>query len=138
MRRRIILYVLPIVTISHHSLRRIKIYCCKDGLRSLMKGLSYPVYSVGAINSLLFGVYVKCLQTMERSGEGARLTPSYSSILVAGAVSGAAQLILAVPVDLVKVRLQASRGDHGRDFTRCFSTHSRQAESFPMSTGHLL
>ena len=72
-----------------------------------MKGLSYPVYSVGAINSLLFGVYVKALETMGR-GEAGR--PSYSAILVAGAVSGAAQLSLAVPVDLVKVRLQASRG----------------------------
>ena len=71
-----------------------------------MKGLSYPVYSVGAINSLLFGVYVKTLETLDSTSR-----PSYSAILVAGAVSGAAQLSLAVPVDLVKVRLQASKGD---------------------------
>ena len=95
-----------------------------------MKGLSYPVYSVGAINSLLFGVYVKSLESLGSS--------SYGSILVAGALSGAAQLSLAVPVDLVKVRLQASRGDHGRILTRYLSTHSRQAESFPMSQGHIL
>ena len=75
-----------------------------------MKGLSYPVYSVGAINSLLFGVYVKTLETLE--GDTSR--PSYSAILVAGAVSRAAQLSLAVPVDLVKVRLQSSRGDQAR------------------------
>ena len=94
-----------------------------------MKGLSYPVYSVGAINSLLFGVYVKSLESLGSS--------SYGSILVAGALSGAAQLSLAVPVDLVKVRLQASGGEH----LLCppfLSTYSRQAESFPVSPGHLL
>ena len=73
-----------------------------------MRGLSYPVYSVGAINSLLFGVYVKTLETLESSSS----RPSYSAILLAGAVSGAAQLSLAVPVDLIKVRLQSSKGDH--------------------------
>ena len=99
-----------------------------------MKGLSYPVYSVGAINSLLFGVYVKTLEMLDSSSR-----PSYPAILVAGAVSGAAQLSLAVPVDLVKVRLQASKGDTGSLLsTRYVSTHSRQAESFPVSTGHLL
>ena len=100
-----------------------------------MKGLSYPVYSVGAINSLLFGVYVKSLETIGR-GEGGR--PSYSAIGLAGAVSGAAQLSLAVPVDLVKVRLQASRGDTARILARYLFTHPRQAESFPVSSGHLL
>ena len=94
-----------------------------------MKGLSYPVYSVGAINSLLFGVYVKSLESLGSS--------SYGSILVAGALSGAAQLSLAVPVDLVKVRLQASGGEE-RLSHLFLSSPSRQAESFPLSPGHLL
>ena len=99
-----------------------------------MKGLSYPVYSVGAINSLLFGVYVKTLEALDSTSR-----PSYGAILVAGAVSGAAQLSLAVPVDLVKVRLQSSKGDQGSHLSKIsLSTYSRQAESFPVSPGHLL
>ena len=34
----------------------------QDGLRSLLRGLSYPLYSVGAINSLFFGVYTRALE----------------------------------------------------------------------------
>ena len=72
-----------------------------------MKGLSYPIYSVGAINSLLFGVYMKSLAVISSPDS----PPTYSDILMAGAMSGAAQLSLAVPVDLIKVRLQAMKGD---------------------------
>ena len=36
----------------------------QDGLRSLLRGLSYPLYSVGAINSLFFGVYTRALEAM--------------------------------------------------------------------------
>ena len=72
-----------------------------------MKGLSYPIYSVGAINSLLFGVYMKSLAVISSPDS----PPTYSHILMAGAMSGAAQLSLAVPVDLIKVRLQAMKGD---------------------------
>ena len=89
-----------------------------------MKGLSYPVYSVGAINSLLFGVYVKSLESLGSS--------SYGSILVAGALSGAAQLSLAVPVDLVKVRLQASGGEEVRRWS-VLSFYSFQAGRVPSS-----
>ena len=61
----------------------------QDGLRSLLKGLSYPIYSVGAINSLLFGVYT---QTLTILSPPATTTHTYTNILLAGAVSGAAQL----------------------------------------------
>ena len=43
---------------------------------------------------------------------GAR--PTYTAVFGAGCVAGAAQLTIAVPVDLVKVRLQAQQGEAGR------------------------
>ena len=42
---------------------------------------------------------------------GAR--PTYLAVFAAGCVAGAAQLTIAVPVDLVKVRLQAQQGEAG-------------------------
>ena len=78
----------------------------KDGLRSLMRGLSYPIMSVGVINSLFFGVYNLSLSKLSSSSSA----PSYSHLFSAGCVAGAAQLVLAVPVDLVKIRLQAEQG----------------------------
>ena len=70
-----------------------------------MRGLSYPIMSVGVINSLFFGVYTYALSAISSS------TPSYYHLFSAGCVAGAAQLVLAVPVDLVKVRLQAEQGN---------------------------
>ena len=39
--------------------------------------------------------------------------PTYTAVFAAGCVAGAAQLSIAVPVDLVKVRLQAQQGETG-------------------------
>jgi len=83
--------------------------CIKqDGVRSLMKGLSYPIYSVGAVNSLLFGAYVKSLEMIRSTNSS--FPPSYTEILLAGGISGAVQLSIACPVDLIKVRLQSVKG----------------------------
>ena len=84
----------------------------KDGLRSLMRGLSYPIMSVGVINSLFFGVYNLTLSTLSSSS-----TPNYSHLFSAGCVAGAAQLVLAVPVDLIKIRLQAEQGRFDGEYT---------------------
>jgi len=78
----------------------------QDGLRSLMRGLSYPILSVGVINSLFFGVYSSTLTAINNQSN----SPTYSQVFTAGCVAGGAQLVLAVPVDLVKVRLQAQQG----------------------------
>lgn len=98
-----------------------------------MRGLSYPIYSVGAINSLLFGVYMKTLEVLPSPSSG----PTYTNILVAGAVSGAAQLTLAVPVDLVKVRLQAMKGEAAGECEEAMLSCSREAETLGLSEGYL-
>ena len=78
-----------------------------------MKGLSYPIYSVGAVNSLLFGAYVKSLEMIRSTNSS--FPPSYTEILLAGGISGAVQLSIACPVDLIKVRLQSVKGDICKD-----------------------
>ena len=77
-----------------------------------MRGLSYPILSVGFINSLFFGVFDQVLTNISLSSP-----PSYLHLFSAGCVAGAAQLVLAVPVDLVKIRLQAEQGDDLDDVT---------------------
>ena len=98
-----------------------------------MRGLSYPIYSVGAINSLLFGVYMKTLEVLSSPSTG----PTYTDILLAGAVSGAAQLTLAVPVDLVKVRLQAMKGEAFGESEEAMLSCSRETETLGLSEGDL-
>ena len=77
-----------------------------------MRGLSYPILSVGFINSLFFGVFDQVLTNISPSSP-----PSYLHLFSAGCVAGGAQLVLAVPVDLVKIRLQAEQGDDYDDVT---------------------
>ena len=73
-----------------------------------MRGLSYPIYTVGAINAIFFGVYTRALASLAPAPDMA--APSLLPVFTAGCLAGAAQLTLAVPVDLVKVRLQADQG----------------------------
>ena len=82
----------------------------QDGLKSLMRGLSYPIYTVGAINAIFFGVYTRALDSLATPDKA---RPGLLTVFTAGCVAGAAQLSLAVPVDLVKVRLQADQGEWG-------------------------
>ena len=84
-----------------------------------MRGLSYPIYTVGAINAIFFGVYTRALDSLSTPDTRAldslvtsdMARPGLLPVFTAGCVAGAAQLSLAVPVDLVKVRLQADQGE---------------------------
>jgi len=78
-----------------------------SGLFSTLKrGLAFPLVSAGAINSVFFGVYGLSADLLAKEGEPL----SYSQVFLAGCLGGAGQLVLACPVDLVKVRLQANTG----------------------------
>ena len=50
--------------------------------------------------------------------------PTYTAVFAAGCVAGAAQLTIAVPVDLVKVRLQAQQGETGLTLPLYYNTIS--------------
>ncbi len=82
----------------------------------LFKGMMYPMMSAGALNSLFFGVYGVSLRfmTSQRAPKGADGTtsvrPNNWEIFWAGCAGGVAQLVVACPVDLVKIRLQVQTG----------------------------
>ena len=69
----------------------------------------YPIMSAGAMNALFFGVYGTSLRAIENSSISNDLGP-YTKIFLAGCAGGAAQLIVACPVDVVKIKLQTQTG----------------------------
>ena len=73
--------------------------------KGFFRGLSYPLFSYGIVNSLFFGVYGNALKWLEK--DKANRKSSYWTIYLAGCLGGTAQLVALVPVDLVKVVLQS-------------------------------
>ncbi|XP_076033532.1 solute carrier family 25 member 45-like isoform X2 [Oratosquilla oratoria] len=73
-----------------------------EGVRGFYKGMGFPILTTGAMNSLFFGVYGNTLRWMSSGRE----KPRYLDIFVAGCCGGVVQLIVAVPVDLVKIKMQ--------------------------------
>ena len=70
----------------------------------------YPILSAGAMNSMFFGVYGTSLKLIEKSDSLDR-SGKYTKTFLAGCAGGAAQLVIACPVDLVKIKLQTQTGD---------------------------
>lgn len=73
--------------------------------KGFFRGLSYPLFSYGIVNSLFFGVYGNALRWLDRGK--AEKKSSNLNIYLAGCIGGTAQLVALVPVDLVKVVLQS-------------------------------
>ena len=69
----------------------------------LFKGMAPPLTAVALQNAILFGVYGNVLNMLS-SKEGEK--PSLCHISVAAAASGAAQLWVVCPMELVKIKLQ--------------------------------
>ena len=69
----------------------------------------YPMVSAGALNSLFFGVYGVSLRGMMYLRANAE-KPTYLEIYLAGCAGGLAQLVIACPIDLVKIKLQTQTG----------------------------
>ena len=74
-------------------------------IRGFYRGLSWPLFSFGVVNSVFFGVYGNTLKFLE-SDKGKRKS-NYLNIYLSGCVGGAAQLIFVVPVDYIKTALQS-------------------------------
>jgi len=83
-----------------------------EGPRGFFKGMWYPILSAGAMNSMFFGVYGTTLKLIEKS-DALSNSNQYTKTFVAGCAGGAAQLVIACPVDLVKIKLQTQTGHNG-------------------------
>lgn len=85
--------------------------CCKtvhsQGLsHGFFRGLSWPLFSYGLVNSVFFGTYASCLKLLGSSNVPGS-EPNLMHICIAGSVGGVAQLAVAVPVEVMKVVLQS-------------------------------
>ncbi|CAO3589102.1 unnamed protein product [Absidia cylindrospora] len=88
-----------------------------EGLLALYKGMATPIVGIGAVNALLFAAnsqFKKALQ--DHPGQ----VLSIGQIGLAGAGAGIVNSILASPVELLKIKMQAQYGKgsgSGRHFT---------------------
>ena len=81
----------------------------REGLKSLYKGMSFPLYSVAAANFLAFGAYGNMLRYLDGNPDRADLR----NVFLAGMASGTAICLLS-PVELVKIRSQmVTEGNRG-------------------------
>nr|XP_055053995.1 solute carrier family 25 member 45 [Misgurnus anguillicaudatus] len=76
-----------------------------EGFHGFFKGMAFPVLSIAASNAVSFGSYSNALDYLTQSHHRTS-QPPLTAVFVAGCFSGASQLLVAAPIDLVKVRLQ--------------------------------
>lgn len=69
----------------------------------LFKGMAPPLAAVALQNAILFGVYGNVLSLLSAKENE---KPSLSHVCIAGAASGAAQLWVVCPIELIKIKLQ--------------------------------
>ncbi|KAK8396283.1 hypothetical protein O3P69_005374 [Scylla paramamosain] len=77
-----------------------------EGVRGFYKGMGFPLLATGTLNALFFGVYANTLRLISPGPD----KPSYAQVFMAGCAGGLAQLVVACPVDLVKIKMQMQMG----------------------------
>ncbi|KAG8939504.1 hypothetical protein FRC04_006257 [Tulasnella sp. 424] len=80
----------------------------KEGILALYKGMLSPLLGIAGVNSLLFASYAISKRVVSPFPE-----KSLKEIALAGGMAGAANAILASPVEMFKVRMQGQYGAAG-------------------------
>ncbi|KAI9285864.1 mitochondrial carrier domain-containing protein [Umbelopsis sp. AD052] len=78
-----------------------------EGFFALYKGMASPLVGIGAVNALLFAANTECRRLLQ-SYPGEQL-PLYK-IAIAGSGAGIVNSVLASPVEMLKIKLQAQFG----------------------------
>ncbi|KAI0002232.1 mitochondrial carrier domain-containing protein [Russula compacta] len=78
----------------------------KEGVLALYKGMASPLLGIAGVNSLLFAAYGISKRIISPFGQ-----LSLKETAAAGAMAGAANAILASPVEMFKVRMQGQYGN---------------------------
>ncbi|KIY70982.1 mitochondrial carrier [Cylindrobasidium torrendii FP15055 ss-10] len=78
----------------------------KEGFFALYKGMASPLLGIAGVNSLLFASYAASKRLVSPFGQ-----LSLSETALAGSMAGAANAILASPVEMFKVRMQGQYGN---------------------------
>jgi hypothetical protein len=112
----------------------------KQSLHSLFqssgffRGLAFPLWSYGFLNSIYFGVYGNTLRWLNEEQDDKKEKRYYLNIYVAGAVAGAAQVIPACPIEVIKVTLQ-SQIESG--MALAYATRHQFVSCISLLKGHL-
>ncbi|KAJ2964818.1 hypothetical protein NQZ79_g364 [Umbelopsis isabellina] len=78
-----------------------------EGFFALYKGMASPLVGIGAVNALLFAANTECRRMLQdRPGEQ---LPLYK-IAIAGSGAGIINSVLASPVEMLKIKMQAQFG----------------------------
>lgn len=72
--------------------------------KGFFRGMAFPLSSYAVVNSTFFGVYGNCIKLFSPDPNE---RANYKEVYLAGCVAGAAQLLVACPVDVVKCTMQA-------------------------------
>ncbi|KAL4238042.1 hypothetical protein ACF0H5_002753 [Mactra antiquata] len=85
--------------------------CCatinRQGLaKGFFRGMSWPLFSYGLVNSAFFGTYSNTLKLLG-SSTASNDEPHFWNIILAGSLGGLVQLSVAVPVEVIKVVMQS-------------------------------
>ncbi|KAJ7626984.1 mitochondrial carrier domain-containing protein [Roridomyces roridus] len=76
-----------------------------EGFFALYKGMASPLFGIAGVNSLLFASYAAARRAVSPFGQ-----LSLPQTALAGSMAGAANAILASPVEMFKVRMQGQYG----------------------------
>ncbi|KAK7088868.1 solute carrier family 25 member 45-like [Littorina saxatilis] len=82
-------------------------------IRGFFRGLSYPLWTYAGVNAVIFGVYGTALRHLTHDRP-----PGMLDVYLAGCAAGAAQLVIACPVDVIKCTLQAQIPHQGATTAR--------------------
>lgn len=77
-------------------------------LNGFYRGMTFPLLTSGALNSILFGVYgneLRRLQNMCKT-DAERRNEFAQNVFLAGSCAGLIHSLVACPIELVKIRLQ--------------------------------
>lgn len=90
------------------KLRRIAQLPVALQLNGFYRGMTFPMLTCGALNSILFGVYgneLRRLQNLCKTDEE-RHDEFAQNVFLAGSTAGLIHSLVACPIELVKIRLQ--------------------------------
>ncbi|XP_060077876.1 solute carrier family 25 member 45-like [Ylistrum balloti] len=75
-------------------------------VRGFFRGLSWPLFTFGIVNSILLRVYGNTMKILEKNDPEDR-KKHYMNVYFAGCTGGAAFQVVAIPFDYIKVVLQS-------------------------------
>ena len=84
----------------------------REGVASLWKGVSGPLYTNALQNAVVFKVYSETLKALG-SGQSEGQSPTMGTLMTAGMTAGAAQTVVTTPIEHLKIKAQMQKAKPG-------------------------